>query len=98
MARKKRVAKRTAKRTVAGKNNLKSIITGNLKNDINLIVKNLLLFIALSLVSLVLSRFLQSELLVNLFYVMAMVFGFVSVAFLIYLLVLWVIELVSKKR
>jgi hypothetical protein len=98
MARKKRVVKRTAKRTVARKINPKNIITGNFKKDINLIVRNLLLFIALSLVSLVLTRFLQNPLLVNLFSVMAIVFGFVSVAFLIYLLVLWIIELVSKKR
>jgi hypothetical protein len=98
MARKKRVVKRRAKRAVSGKANFKNIITGNLKQDVNLIVKNLLLFIALSLVSLVFNRFLQIDLLKSLFFVMAVVFGAVAVAFLMYLLVLWIMELVSKKK
>jgi hypothetical protein len=98
MARKKRAVKRTARKTVAKKTNFKNIISGNIKKNIMLIVNNLLLFVALSLVSFVLYRFLPNDLLKNLFYVMAMVFGFVSIAFLISLLVLVIMKFVYKKK
>jgi hypothetical protein len=101
MARKKRVAKRTTrtkKKVVARKSQSKSIIIGNIKKNISLILNNLLLFIALALVSFVLYRFLTNDLLKNLFQVMSMVFGFVSVAFLISLLVLVIIKFASKKK
>ena len=97
MARKKRGAKRTTKKVEVRKINFKNIISGNIKKDINLIINNLLLFVALSLVSFVLYRFLTNDLLKNLFQVMAMVFGFVSVAFLITFLVLIIIKFISKK-
>jgi hypothetical protein len=98
MARKKTVKRRTRKVAV-GKTQFKNIINGgNIKKNITLIVNNLLLFVALSFVSFVLYRFLNNDLLKNLFQVMAMVFGFVSVAFLICLLVLVIMKLVSKKK
>lgn len=97
MARKKRVTKRTARRNV-GKIGFKKIINGNLQKNISLVLNNLLLFAALSLVSFVLYRFLHNDFLLNMFFVMAMVFGFVSVAFLISLLVLVIIKFVSKKK
>ncbi len=93
MARKKRTRKRATRRgshRVASK-------SGNIKKKITLVVNNLLLFIALSLVSFVLYRFLQNDLLVNLFQIMAMIFGFVSVAFLITLLVLVIMKMVKKR-
>jgi hypothetical protein len=111
MARKKRV-NRGVKRRVsksrklskkvsrksANLKNYRNFVKNNLRKKIALVVNNLLLFIALSLVSFVLYRFLQNDLLVNLFFVMATVFGFVAVAFLISLLVLAVMKFISKRR
>ena len=65
-------------------------------NKIALDIRTLLLFVALSLVSLVLYRFLPTTLLTNLFYVMAIVFGFVAVGLLIALLVLEILRIVRK--
>jgi hypothetical protein len=96
MARKKRVkskTKRSSRRTNRSKRFGKEFV----KRKIALVLNNLLLFVALALVSFVLYRFLQSEILTNLFFVMAMVFGFVSVSFLIALLVLVIIKVVKKR-
>ncbi len=107
MARKKRVAKRTrkgqrkvsrSKRKVSRPEKFRRSRFADVKKKITLVVNNLLLFIALSLVSFVLYRFLQNDVLVNLFFVLATVFGFVSVAFLITLLTLLVVKFVSKKK
>lgn len=93
MARKKRRVRR-ARRSV-----VKRIVfrKEDIKKKIAIVINNLLLFVALSLVSFVLYRFLKNELLTNLFFVMAMVFGFVSVGFLITLLILFIIKLVKKR-
>jgi hypothetical protein len=99
MERKKRVVKRTTQKTVVEKNKFKNILgSNNIQKNINLVVSNLLLFVALALVSFVLYSFLKNELLRNLFSVMAMVFGSVSVAFLITFLVLVIMKFVSKKK
>jgi len=92
MARKKRRVRR-ARRRVSRRTALRM----DIKRKIAIVINNLLLFVALSLVSFVLYRFLQNELLVNLFFVMSMVFGFVSVGFLITLLILFIIKLVKKR-
>ncbi len=96
MAKKKRSKKRTTRRVVRRKGSSSTL--SKTKNKITLIGNNLLLFIALTLVSFVLYNFLGNDLLRNLFYVMAMVFGFVSVAFLITFLILIIMKFVSKKR
>lgn len=93
MARKKRTVRR-AKRRVSRRVASRKV---NVKRKIVIVINNLLLFVALSLVSFVLYRFLQNDILVNLFQVMAMVFGFVSVAFLITLLVLLIMKMVKKR-
>ena len=93
MARKKKEEKKT-RRKVSGRAAFKG---GDLKKRITIILNNLLLFVALSLVSFVFYKFLQNDILQNLFYVMSMVFGFVSVAFLITLLVLVIMKVVKKK-
>lgn len=93
MAKKKRAKKRKSRRIVkrvAGK----SIST---KRKIATVIKNLLLFVALSLVSFVLYRFLQNDFFRNLFFVMAIIFGFVAVGFLITLLILSIIKTLSKR-
>jgi hypothetical protein len=70
--------------------------TPNGGNKIALDIRSLLLFIAMSLVSLVLYKFLPNTLLTNLFYIMAIVFGFVAVGLLIALLVLEIMRIVRK--
>ena len=98
MARKKRVARRAPRRTSRRRNNYRNSKTSIIKTKIMIVFNNLLLFVALALVSFVLYRFLQNDFLINLFQVMAMVFGFVSVGFLITLLVLFIMKIISKKR
>ena len=97
MARKKRAKRRAPRRISRRVSRSKGFSKSDSKKKIAIVLNNLLLFVALSLVSFVLYSFLQNELLVNLFFVMSMVFGFVGVAFLIALLVLLVLKLVKKK-
>ena len=97
MAKKKRAVKRRAARRNPRRARAQRSQTSNVKNRISLVINNLLLFIALSLVSLVLYRYIQSDLFNQLFFVMATAFGFVSVAFLIALIILYIIKAVSKK-
>lgn len=94
MARKKRVKRIVRKKVRRVKSRAQKF---NVKNKIALVVNNLLLFIALSLVSLVLYRYIQNEFLVNLFQVMAIIFGFIAIGFLIAFIILAVMKLVSKK-
>ena len=94
MARKKRVKIVAKKKVRRVKNRAPTI---NVKNKISLVVNNLLLFIALSLVSLVLYRYLQNTFLVNLFQVMAIIFGFVAAGFLIAFIILVIMKFLSKK-
>lgn len=90
MARKKRAAKTRKSRKSSSR-------LVNFRNKMPLVVKNLLLFIALSLVSLVLWRFVpNANIITDLFYIMAIAFGFVAVALLITLLVLWILKVVKK--
>ncbi len=97
MAKKKKVQRR-AKRKVSRKQvKSESFSKADLKKKITIVINNLLLFVALSLVSFVLYRFLQNDILVNLFQAMSMIFGFVSVAFLITLLVLIIMKFARKK-
>jgi hypothetical protein len=93
MARKKRVRKSRSRKInsrVSRRNRT------NQGNKIALDLRSLLLFVAMSLVSLVLYRFLPNTLLTNLFYIMAIVFGFVAVGLLIALLVLEILKIVRK--
>ncbi|PIN77204.1 hypothetical protein COV15_02845 [Candidatus Woesearchaeota archaeon CG10_big_fil_rev_8_21_14_0_10_34_12] len=97
MAKKKR-AKKT-KKVMKGKKMPKVLV---LKRKIQLVINNLLLFIALSLVSFALYRFvpklIPNDFLTELFSVMAMVFGFVASGFLIVLLILLIMKMISSKK
>lgn len=90
MARKKRASRR-----IRRKIDLKGKF--NIKNKFAVVINNLLLFIALSLVSFVLYRFIQNAFFNDLFLVMAMIFGFIAVGFLIAFLILFIIKIVKKK-
>jgi len=92
MARKKRGRK--TRRVVRRGRTIKSAIA---KNKVGLVIKNLLLFVILALISYALYSFLTNEVLVNLFLILSMVFGFVAVAFLITLLILLIMKSFKKR-
>jgi len=87
MARKKRARrnKKLSSRT-SNRNKISSS-----KNKISRLVRMLLLFVAFSLVSLVLYRFVS-----NSFLIIAGIFGFIAVGLFIALLVLWIMKIVRK--
>lgn len=100
MARKKmarKTATRNSKKIVRKKTPAKNA-RGTLKNKMRLVISNLLLFIALSLVSFILYQLVQNDFLNNLFFVIALIFGFIGVGFLIAFLVLTIMKLISKRR
>ncbi|MCK9567984.1 hypothetical protein M0R72_03445 [Candidatus Pacearchaeota archaeon] len=68
------------------------------KRKISVLLNNLLLFIALALVSLVLKEFISEEypFFIDLFFVLFIVFGFIAVAFLIVFLILLLVKALKK--
>ena len=82
MAKKKRAKKRTVKKGV-----------GSTKNKLNLAWKNFLLFLAIAVVSLLLYKMSSNVLFINFFTLISMIAGFVAFAFLIVLLVLWILKI-----
>ena len=66
------------------------------KKKINLVLRNLVLFVVISLVSFILYLVSSKAMFKNLFSLLAMVFGFVSVAFLIVLLIFLFTKLFKK--
>ena len=66
------------------------------QRKISLAFKNLILFAVLSLISFLLYNFLSNELFVNLFFLLAIILGFVAVAFLIVLLIFLVLRIMKK--
>ena len=66
------------------------------KRKFNLVWKNLVLFGVLALVFFCLYIFSNNQLLRNLFQLLAMILGFVGVAFLIVLLALLILKLMKK--
>ena len=67
------------------------------KKKIQLILKNLLIFTIVFILSLVLYTVSSSPMLINFFYLVSMVLGFVIVAFVIVLLVLLFLKLFRRK-
>ncbi|MBU3907312.1 MAG: hypothetical protein KKA64_03620 [Nanoarchaeota archaeon] len=61
-----------------------------------LIIKNLVLFLVLSLGSILLHNLVTNEFLNNLFYVLAIVMGTVAFAFLILLMIFFALRLMRK--
>ena len=90
MVKKKRV-KRTSR-----KKNVKQVRVRSTKRKINLVLKNLILFTILTLASLLLYFLSNKELFRSLFYLLAIVLGFVGIAFLIVFLALLILKLMKK--
>lgn len=84
MAKKKRAKKRTVK-TVR-----------STKNKLNLAWKNFLLFLSIFVISLILYNMSSNTLFINFFALISMIAGFVAFAFLIVLLVLWILKISRK--
>ncbi len=68
------------------------------KTNIRIVLNNLIVFFILFLISLILYGVLQSEVLSNLFFIFMLGFGFISVAFLITLVVFLFLKLFQKRR
>jgi len=96
MAKKKRGRKASKKTKIIRKKTAKEGLVRSTKRKINLVLKNLILFAVLSFISFCLYTFLNNELFRNLFSLLAMIFGFVGLAFLIVLLALLILRLMRK--
>lgn len=66
------------------------------KRKINLVLKNLILFTGLALISFLIYYFLGEGLLKNLLSFSAMISGFIALAFLIVFLVFYIMKLLKK--
>jgi len=92
MVKKKRVKKISKKRII----NKPARMVRASKRKINLTLRNLFLFVVMSLIFLALYSILDNELFKNLFSLLAMIFGFIAVAFLIVLLVFLILKSMKK--
>lgn len=92
MVKKKKVKRISKKRTV---NKPVRMVRAS-KRKINLTLRNLFLFVIMFLISLALSSILDNELFKNLFSLLAMIFGFIAVAFLIVLLIFLILKSMKK--
>jgi K+-sensing histidine kinase KdpD len=91
MARKKRV-KKTRRSAPRPKK------TSQPRDKVKIVFNNLLFFAILTIISLVLFNVVSNNILVNLFQIMVIAFGFISVGLLIALLVLLIIRAVRKSK
>ncbi len=97
MAKKKRGKKTTSKKVrKAGKKTVQRRLVRSTKRKINLVLRNLILFGVLALISFCLYTFCTNELFRNLFYLLTLIFAFVGLAFLIILLALAILKLMKK--
>jgi hypothetical protein len=68
------------------------------RDKVRLVFNNLILFIVLTIVSLAAFNIVTNSILVNVFQIMIIAFGFISVGFLIALLVLLIMKSVRKSK
>lgn len=91
MAKKKSVRKRKSSKVVASKRLVRST-----KKKINLVLKNLILFGVLSIISFMLYTVSSSEFYTTLFSFSAMIFGIIDLSFLIVLLIFLILKAMEK--
>ncbi|MGD9276677.1 MAG: hypothetical protein PVJ67_05880 [Candidatus Pacearchaeota archaeon] len=104
MAGKKSVKKKTAKK-VARKKIVKKVSNKRVSKKavrptskkLNIVVKNLILFAVLSLLSFMLYKVSSSEVYMNLFSILSMILFFIALAFFIVLLVFLLLRVMKKK-
>ena len=93
MVKKKSVQAKVSKKKPVGKN--KKMVRSTPKK-INLVLKNLILFVILFVLSGILYAVSGSEIYKNLFLLLSIIFGFVGVAFLIVLLIFLFLKIMKK--
>jgi len=91
----KMLPKRARRRTTAQKNSV--AYRSSISTNVRVVMNNLIIFFILFLISLILFSVLQSEVLRNLFFIFLLGFGFISVAFLITLVVFLFLKLLHKR-
>ncbi len=96
MVKKKRGKKTAKKSKKISKKNIKRPRVRATKRKINLVLKNLVLFAILTLVSSILYLLSNDTLFRSLFQLLAIVLGFVGIAFLIVLLALLILKIMKK--
>ena len=89
------MAKKRAKKSRKTPKSKKVSNSGNKK--VHLVLKNLILFLAISIISFILRSILAEGLFKSFFFLLSIIFAFVAVAFLIVLLVLLALKFVKKK-
>ncbi len=96
MVTKKRVKKTTNKSKKVRKKRVEQVRVRSTKRKINLVLKNLVLFAVLTLASFILYSLSNQVLFRSLFGLLAMILGFVGIAFLIVLLALLILKFMKK--
>lgn len=92
---KKRVAK-APKRVVAAKSTGQSASVGTYSKKVSLVLKNLVLFLILFVLTVILGSLFKGEILDDVFWILAILTGFISAALLIVLLVLLFIKAIKN--
>jgi len=93
---KKKRRKKVSKKAKVNKKNVKKAVVRPTKRKINLVLKNLALFAVLTLIFYFLSNVSNNELFITLFELLAMILGFVGLAFLIVFLALLILKSMKK--
>ncbi len=88
---KKRPVKKITRKTVKSKRMVRFS-----KKKINLVLKNLILFVILFTLSFVLYNVSSQEMYTNLFLLLSIIFGFITIAFLIVLLIFLFLKVAKK--
>jgi hypothetical protein len=89
------VKKKVVKKAKVTKAKSKNLVLSSRKK-IKLVLRNLVLFIGISFISFILYLVSNKDIFRTLFSLLAMIFGFVSVAFLIVLLIFFFMKLFKK--
>ena len=92
---KKRVAK-APKRAVVAKGSGKMTSVGTYSRRVSIVLKNLVLFLILFVLTVVLGSLFKGEILDDVFWILAILTGFISAALLIVLLVLLFIKAIKN--
>ena len=100
MARKRgrRVSHGRTRHRVSAKKQVAPARSRSIATNIRIVLNNLIIFFILFLISLILWGVVQSEVLNNLFFIFMLGFGFISVAFLLTLVVFLFLKLLQKRR
>jgi hypothetical protein len=93
----RKVSHRKPRHKIRAKKASVSSKISSIRNNIRIVLNNLIIFFIFFLISLVLYSVVTSEVFRNLFFIFMLGFGFISVAFLITLLVFLFLKLFRKR-